>query len=186
LRERYALNSSIPLVKFDKSKISIINKDSVAVDFTTAYDEFEQKMFLDFKLEPQEKYVIKAFPGAMTDFYDNVNDTLSYKLTTRNVSDYGYIKVTLENAKRFPIIVELTDKDGKVKATAITENNPVVEFFALEPNTYTLRVIYDDNKNGVWDTGNFLEKRQSEQVIYFPEEIKLNPNWDRIYNFKLK
>jgi len=53
LRERYALNSSIPLVKFDKSKISIINKDSVAVDFTTEYDEFEQKMFLDFKLEPQ-------------------------------------------------------------------------------------------------------------------------------------
>lgn len=186
LRERYALNSSIPLVKFDKSKISIINKDSVAVNFTTAYDEFEQKMFLDFKLEPQEKYSIKAFPGAMTDFYDNVNDTLSYKLTTRNMADYGYIKVTLENAKRFPIIVELTDKDGKVKATAVTENNPVVEFFALEPNTYTLRVIYDDNKNGVWDTGNFLEKRQSEQVIYFPEEIKLNPNWDRIYNFKLK
>lgn len=185
LRERYALNSSIPLVKFDKSKISIINKDSVAVNFTTEYDEFEQKMFLDFKLEPQEKYVIKALPGAMTDFYDNVNDTLSYKLSTRNVSDYANMKITLKNANRFPIIIQLTDKDGKVKASAITENSPVVEFFALEPNTYTIRAIYDDNKNGVWDTGNFLQKIQPEEVIYLPEEIKLNPNWDWEQNFDL-
>lgn len=185
LRERYALNSSIPLVKFDKSKISIINKDSVAVDFTTAYDEFEQKMFLDFKLEPQEKYVIKAFPGAMTDFYDNVNDTLSYKVTTRNVTDYANMKITLKNANRFPIIIQLTDKDGKVKASAVTENSPIVEFFALEPNTYTIRAIYDDNKNSVWDTGNFLQKLQPEEVIYLPEEIKLNPNWDWEQNFDL-
>lgn len=185
LRERYALNSSIPLVKFDKSKISIINKDSVAVNFTTEYDEFEQKMFLDFKLEPQEKYFIKAFPGAMTDFYDNVNDTLSYKVTTRNVTDYANMKITLKNANRFPIIIQLTDKDGKVKASAVTENSPIVEFFALEPNTYTIRAIYDDNKNDVWDTGNFLQKLQPEEVIYLPEEIKLNPNWDWEQNFDL-
>lgn len=185
LRERYALNSSIPLVKFDKSKISIINKDSVAVNFTTEYDEFEQKMFLDFKLEPQEKYAIKALPGAMTDFFDNVNDTLSYKLSTRNVSDYANMKITLKNAKKFPIIIQLTDKDGKIKASAITENSSIVEFFALEPNTYTIRAIYDDNKNGVWDTGNFLQKLQPEEVIYLPEEIKLNPNWDWEQNFDL-
>ncbi len=178
LRERFTLNSTTPLVKFDKSKISIINKDSVAVDFTTEYDEFEQKLFLDFKLEPLEKYAIKAFPGALTDFYDNVNDTLSYRVSTRNSVEYGYVKVILENVKRYPVILELTDKDGKVKASAIADNNPIVEFFALEPNKYTLRAIYDDNKNGVWDTGNFLEKRQSEEVIYLRDEFSVNPNWD--------
>jgi len=31
LRERFSLSSSIPLVKFDKSKISLTNKDSIAV-----------------------------------------------------------------------------------------------------------------------------------------------------------
>lgn len=188
LREQFSLSSSTPLVNFDKSKITIINKDSVAVDFSTQYDEFDQRMFLNFKLEPLEKYIIKAFPGAITDFYDNVNDTLSYKISTRNVTDYGNMKITLQNANRFPIIVQLTDKDGKVKASAITENNPVVEFFALEPNTYTIRVIYDDNKNGVWDTGNFLEKRQSEEVIYLPEEVKINSNWDweQLFNLGIK
>ena len=185
LRERFALNSSVPLIKFDKEKISIRNKDSVAVDFDTEYDEFEQKLFLNFKKEELQRYKIQLMPGALTDFYERQNDTLNYRISTKNGSDYGNMKVILENVKRYPVIVELTDKDGKIKATAYTENNPTVEFLALEPAKYTLRVIYDDNKNKVWDTGNFLEKRQSEEVIYFPKEIDVRSNWDVEQPFNL-
>lgn len=186
LRERFNLSSNIPLVKFDKSKISITNKDSIAVDFDTEYDDFEQKFYLNFKKEELQKYKIQLMPGALTDFYDHVNDTLTYKVKTKNSSDYGNLKMTLENAKRFPIIVELTDKDGKVKASAYTDNNPTVEFLALEPAKYTLRIIYDDNKNKVWDTGSYMEKLQSEEVIYFPKELDVRSNWDVIETFVLK
>ena len=178
LRERFNLNSTIPLLKFDKSKISVKNKDSIAVDFTADYDEFEQKFFLDFNKEELQKYKIQLLPGALTDFYEKQNDTLNYTVSTKQASDYGNLKVILENVKRYPVIVELTDKTGKVKATAYTENNPVVEFLALEPAKYTLRIIYDDNKNKVWDTGSFMEKRQSEEVIYFSKELDVRANWD--------
>lgn len=178
LRERFVINSNTPLVQFDPSKISLKNKDSLAIDFTTAYDEFEQKFYLDFKKEASEKYKIKLFPGAVTDFFDNKNDTLIYTIATKNNSDYGNLRVVLENVKRFPVIIELTDKDGKVKYTEYTEKNNVVEFLAIEPNKYTLRIIYDDNKNTVWDTGNYIEKRQSEEVVYFPKEIDVRANWD--------
>ena len=186
LRERFALNSGIPLVKFDKTKMSIVNKDSIAVPFETEYDEFEQKLIFNFIKEPLEKYKIKLLPNALVDFYDTPNDTLSYRITTKNTSDYGNLKVTLENVKRFPIVVELTDKDGKIKATAYSDTNPIIEFLALEPNLYTLRVIYDDNKNKEWDTGSFMEKRQTEEVIYFPEEIDVRDNWDVIETFNLQ
>lgn len=185
LRERYSLTSNIPLIKFDKSKMSIFNKDSTAVAFETDYDEFNQKLFFDFKKEESERYKIQLLPGALTDFYEKQNDTLTYKAITKVASDYGNMKVILENVKRYPLILELTDKDGKVKATAYTEDNPVIEFLALEPDTYTLRVIYDDNKNKVWDTGSFLEKRQTEEVIYCPDAIKMNANWDWVQPFNL-
>ena len=178
LRERFALSSSIPLVKFDKSKISVFNKDSIAVPFETEYDDFQQKLYFNFSKEALERYKIELLPGALTDFYEKSNDTLTYNIATKNASDYGNLKVILENAKRFPIIVELTDKTGKVKATAYAESNPEIEFLALEPDKYTLRIIYDDNKNKVWDTGSFMEKRQSEEVIYFPKELDVRANWD--------
>jgi uncharacterized protein (DUF2141 family) len=185
LREKFSLNSSIPLVKFDKSKISIRNKDSIVVDFNTEYDDFNQKLYLDFKREPIEKYTIKIMPSALTDFYENVNDTLNYTLTTKNSSDYGNLRVVLENAKKFPIIIELTDKDGKVKYTEYTDSITTINFDAIEPAKYTLRIIYDDNKNKTWDTGSFMEKRQTEEVIYFPKEIDVRANWDVEQPFNL-
>lgn len=184
-RERFGLVSSTPLLNFDISKISILNKDSLAVDFKMDYDEFEQKLILDFKKEELENYKIKFLPGALTDYFDKQNDTLKYNYTTKNSSEYGNLKVILENVKRFPVIIELTDKEGKVKETSFTELNSSVEFLAIEPNKYWIRVIYDDNKNKEWDAGDFIEKRQSEEVIYFPKEIEVRANWDVEQPFSL-
>lgn len=178
LRERFSLTTNTPILKFDKSKITISNKDSLAVDFTTEYDEFNQKIYIDFKKEPLEKYTISALPNAFVDFFDNVNDTLNYKINTKNTSEYGNLRLLLENVKRFPIMIELTDKDGKIKATAYTEKETTIEFLSIEPLLYTVRIVYDDNKNKVWDTGNYLEKRQSEEVIYFTKDIDVRANWD--------
>ncbi|MFN4025863.1 MAG: Ig-like domain-containing protein [Flavobacterium sp.] len=186
LRERYTLNSTTPLVKFDKTKISIKNKDSLAIDFTTVYDDFNQKLYLDFKKEPLENYKIQLLPGAVVDFFDTANDTLNYKASTKNLSDYGNLRVVLENVKRFPVIIELTDKDGKVKYTEYSEGNNTINFDAIEPAKYVLRIIYDDNKNKVWDTGSFMEKRQTEEVLYFPKEIDVRANWDVEQPFDLR
>ncbi|HEX9980558.1 MAG TPA: Ig-like domain-containing protein [Flavobacterium sp.] len=178
LRENFTITPSRPLVKFDNSKITLVNKDSVAVPFTTEYDEFNMKLKFLFTREPLEKYTLTALPGALTDYLDEVNDTLKYTVTTKNVSDYGNLRVTLDHVRRFPIIVEITNAKGEVVASQYSENASVIDFNALEPALYTLRVIYDENANKVWDTGSFLQKRQSEEVNYFAKEIDVRANWD--------
>ncbi|KAF2335640.1 Ig-like domain-containing protein [Flavobacterium daemonense] len=178
-RDRFTLESSTPLVKFDNSKMSIVNKDSVAVKFTTEYDDFEQKFYLDFKKEPTEKYQITLMPGALTDFYDKSNDTLSYKLTTKELEDYGNLVLNLQNVKRFPIIVQIINKRGdKVLASEYSEGQTKIEFNLVEPEAFSVRVIYDDNKNKVYDTGSFLNKTYSEEVFYFQKEVDVRANWD--------
>ena len=178
LNERFALTSNTPLEKFDNSKIKLINKDSVSVAFKTEYDEFNQQLFFDFKKEPLEKYSFKIMPGAMTDYLGQSNDTLVYNLSTKDLTDYGNLKVNLQNVKHFPVIVELTDEKGDVLATQYSESNTKVEFNLVEPSLFWLRAIYDDNKNKEWDPGNYLEKRQAEEVIYFSKGIDVRANWD--------
>ncbi|MDI5893907.1 Ig-like domain-containing protein [Flavobacterium algoritolerans] len=177
-RERFTLESSAPLIRIENSKISLINNAKIAVPFTTEYDEFNQKLYFDFKKEPLENYTFEILPGALTDFFEKSNDTLTYKLNTRNTSDYGNLTVVLENVKQFPVIVELTNLKGDVLATEYSEKNTTVEFNLIEPTLYTLRAIYDTNKNKEWDSGNYLEKRQAEEVIYFSKEIDVRANWD--------
>jgi uncharacterized protein (DUF2141 family) len=186
LREKFTLNASRPLVKFDNSKIKITNKDSVAVVFTTAYDEYNQELKFDFQKEPLQKYKIAILPGAMTDYLEQSNDSLTYKLTTKNTSDYGNLRMNLQNVRQFPVIVELTNAKGEVIATEYSEKNTTVDFNFLDPALFTLRVIYDVNKNKEWDSGNYLEKRQTEEVIYFPKEIDVRANWDVEQTFDLR
>ena len=35
----------------------------------------------------------------------------------------------------------------------------------------------DTNENGLWDTGNYAEKRQPEQVYYSPKMYEIMQNW---------
>lgn len=185
-RDRFTLESSLPLVGFDKSKMTLINKDSVAVPFTTAYDVFTQELYIDFKIEEAQKYNFKMMPGAVTDFFEKKNDTLSFKTETRNFSDYGSMILSLKNVNRFPVIIELTnDKGDIVKASEYTEGKTEIEFNLLEPSVYGIRAIYDDNKNKEWDTGNYLEKRQTEEVVYYSKEINLHANFDMHETFDL-
>jgi hypothetical protein len=178
LKERYTLVSATPLTKFDNSKIKLINKDSVSVDFKTEYDDFNQQLFFDFKAAPSDKYTFNIMPGALTDYLGQANDTLIYKITTKSLSDYGNLTVNLQKVKRFPVIVELTNEKGDVLATEYSENNTKIEFNLVEPTLFWLRLIYDDNKNKEWDSGNYLEKRQAEEVVYFSKEIDVRANWD--------
>jgi len=178
-RERFTLETETPLVKFDKSKIRLVNKDSVAVEYTTEYDEFDQKLYIDFKREPLSKYNFTFLPGALTDFYEKTNDTLSYKLSTKEYEDYGNMVLNLQNVKRFPIIVEITNKKGdNVLASEYSTGETTIKFNLLVPEEFTVRIIYDDNKNKVYDTGSFINKTYSEEVFYYQKGIDVRANWD--------
>lgn len=178
LRENFTLNASIPLVQFDTSKIKVTDKDSADVAFTTAYDEKMMAFVIDFQKKPLQRYSFDFLPGAFTDLLGHKNDSLSYALTTKNTSDYGNLRVNLQNAKSYPVLIELTNSKGVVMESRYSDKNTTVVFDLIDPALYTLRVIYDENQNKEWDSGNFLEKKQAEEVIYFPKEIDVRANWD--------
>ena len=184
-RERYALVSATPLTKIDKTKVNLFNKAKQSIPFTTEYDEFYQTLYLDFKKEEDENYKLSFSKGALTDFYEKSNDSLSVKFSTRTFADYGNLVVNLQNVKRFPVIVELTNSKGDAIATAYTDKNTSLNFNLLDPAKYTLRAIYDDNKNSIYDPGNFLAKQYSEEVIYFSKEVDVRANWDVVQAFDL-
>ena len=186
LRETYSIKATTPLVFFDSSKMVLLNKDSVAIKFKTEYDDFNQDLKFLFAVEPLQKYKLKLFPGAVVDFFNKKNDTLVCNFATRNKSDYGNLRVKLENVKRFPVLIELTKQDGTVLYSIVSDNKTEINFDLIEPEKVTLRVIYDDNNNGFWDSGDFINLRQAEEVIYFPKEIDVRANWDVEQPFNLK
>lgn len=184
-RDKFNITATTPIVAIDESKMALIDKDSAAVKFTTLYNEWEQRLEIDFAKTEEQKYNFTLLPGALKDFYGKENDTLQYGLTTTTYTDYGNLRVTLQNVNRFPLILEVLNAREEVKFTYYSEKETEINFDVIPPDKYTLRVIYDDNKNREWDTGDYLLKRQPEEVIYLPKPFEIRSNWDWEESFNL-
>jgi hypothetical protein len=165
--------------------MSLVNKKSEAISFTTEYDEFQQLLHLNFKREADEEYQFQLKTGAVTDFFERANDSLNFKINPNSIESYGNLLVNLQNAKRFPIIIELTNDKGEALISKYTEKNTSINFNLILPAKYTLRAIYDDNKNKAYDPGNFMAKQYAEEVIYFSKEVDVRANWDVVQAFDL-
>ena len=177
-REQFSLESSTPLIKIANEKITLLDKNKKTIPFTTLYDAYHKRLYFDFKKEPSENYMMTVLPEAFTDFFEKKNDSITYKFSTRNTSEYGNLSVNLQEVKNFPVLIELTNTKGDVLASEYTTENSIVNFSLVEPAQYTLRATYDSNKNGKWDPGDYLNKLQAEEVIYFSKEIDIRANWD--------
>lgn len=184
-REPFTLSTNTPINAIDLSKIILRNKDSVAIKFTANYDELNQEIRFDFNKEEEQKYTLELLPEALTDFYEAKNDSLRFEANTKLLSDYGNLKVNLSGVKRFPIILEVLDEKGTVLYSKASPKETTLFFETIEPKLYTLRVIYDDNANGIWDTGDYLNKKQAEEILYYPKLLDVRANWDVEQDFNL-
>ena len=124
-------------------------------------------------------------PGALTDFYENQNDTLFYRVKTRTYNDYGNLSLNLRNAK-FPMLIEMLNPNGDIKYTQYITNSNTVDFTNIDSGKYYIRIVFDENENQKYDSGNFLLRIDPEKVIYYPDEIDVRAGWDLVQEFILQ
>ncbi|MBT8260205.1 MAG: Ig-like domain-containing protein [Bacteroidia bacterium] len=182
--EEFNIQGNIPLTKIDKSKIELFNKDSLEIDYTSKLDTITNSFKFNFEKEEEERYRLMLYPGAITDFFENTNDTLSYTLNTKSKDAYGNIRLTLQNAV-YPLIVQLVDTKGDAKYEQFINEQRLVDLRYINPGKYTLRVVFDSNNNKKYDTGNFLLKLKPERVSYYPVVLEVRAGWDLIEEFTL-
>jgi uncharacterized protein (DUF2141 family) len=179
LRDTFFLKSNNPIVKIDTSKIVFINKDTLRVKYSSYNSKKENKIGFIFEKKQREKYSIRALPGSFTDIYTIKNDTLNYRFKTIELEDYGRITLNIVNTASKNLIIDLLsgkNNDEIIERKYISASETLV-FNLLEPKTYVIRAIVDDNNNKKWDTGNYLRKELPENVIYYKEELKVRANY---------
>lgn len=167
-----------PLIKFNQDSLFFVDKDTVDVKYTAKIDKKKNRVQLLFKPELNMNYGIRMLPGTFKDMFNHTNDTIALDIQSPGKETYSSIFFKIYNIPRFPIILQLTDKDRKVLREQYLESaQETYDFEFLSAQAYTLRIVFDDNKNKKWDTGNVLEHRQPEEMYYFPP-INLRANWD--------
>jgi hypothetical protein len=194
IKNDFELNKPIQLVarfpikeiKNQRIKLTTIEeKDTVNVPFKLVEDKKKPRTYnIEFKAEEETKYSVMIPAGCFTDIYGNINDTIKGDLTTRGLDYYSNIKLNVVNVKKHSVLQLMTDKEVLIEERQI-DSDTIVTYNYMPPQSFVFKLYYDTNFNGKWDTGNFKEKRQPEQVFYFDQEVKTKSNWDMDYKWDL-
>ncbi len=122
-------------------------------------------------------YKLRLDSGAIKSIYGFANNQQIISFKVREEDQYSRLILSVEGIEGQGF-VELLDASDKVlrRETLVQKK---ADFKFLHPGTYYIRAIADENGNGKWDTGDYLLKRQPEQVYYSPESIRLRANWTK-------
>ncbi|HRE38193.1 MAG TPA: hypothetical protein PK092_07100, partial [Chitinophagaceae bacterium] len=112
------------------------------------------------------------------------NDTLSFK--TKKVSDYGSLKIKFRglDLSKNPVLIFLMGGETIHKSFPLTSIDFSKTMFL--PGEFEMRILYDNNKNGAWDPGQFFGKRiQPEIVVPIERKISVKPAWQNEFEIAL-
>lgn len=176
-----------PLAQFDSTGVAFTDETFANINgYSIRMDTSARKITLTYPWAENTAYNLLLDSSFATDTSGRRllrNDTLSFR--TRKASEYGLLRLRFLGLplERNPMLQFI--QGDNVKYSHVFTNNT---FYArlFQPGEYELRLVFDENRNGKWDTGRFFDaKKQPEKVMVIQRKITVKANWDNEIDIQL-
>lgn len=127
----------------------------------------------------KKQYLLNIKENAFTDIVNNKSKLYNRKFELDTEDNYGTISIKFivpDTSKTY--LVQWLGEKNEVKKQDKIRQNSTLNYIRYPTAKYFIRVIYDENNNGKWDSGNVKSKLQPEKSWTFEKIITLRPNWD--------
>lgn len=171
---------NVPFKTFDSNGVKLYNElYQLEPSYTARLDTSNLKVIITNAWKENTTYNLILDKAFATDTLNRSlakTDTLTFQ--TKRENEYGAVRLRFINLDlSLNPILQFVQNDKVIKSYPMSGRDFVAKLF--EPGEYSLRIVLDENKNGIWDTGKFLrEKRQPEQIIFIERKVNVKANWD--------
>jgi hypothetical protein len=185
------INAPEPIQSFDVGTIRLIEVEDLSdtpLPIKISQDTTLWRTWrIDHIWKPNTAYILEIDSAASHNIYGITSRKYKRQFTTQKEDFYGSIILELTSVNE-PLLIQLLDnsKDEKVLRELKTTADGKITFDFLPPNKYKVKIIFDSNNNGKWDTGSFEELRQPERVAYLPDIVRVRSNWFNEFKWDLK
>lgn len=179
-----------PLAWFDSTAIHLQQKvDTLWTDVPFVFEKDSLRL-RNYRLrafwEPEGEFKLTVDSAAFHSIYGLFTDKMEKTMKVKALSDYATLYWNIIGIPdTASAIVELLDSQDKVVRRSEVNANGGADFYYLNPGTYYARLFIDSNKNGVWDTGLYAERRQGELVCYYPMPVELKAYFEVTQDWNL-
>lgn len=172
------------LGQLDSSKIYLFyNNSGIDIETRRWLSSDSTGIYVHSNYLPDTRYTLHLVKGWATDTAgaELPPDRISFR--TKRSEDYASLRLLIPARFTGPdyLLVVHAERDT-VYQKAILDS--IVTIPMLEPGTYFAKIVYDKNKNGKWDTGNFFKKEQPETIWPNHAPITLKAGWEHEEDFK--
>ncbi len=164
---------------FDEKRIVLLDTNETLVPNTTfTLDSTRKRVKLNAQWLQDYDYTLVLPKDAVSDSAGNNlfrTDTISF--TTTKTESYGNVLLRFKNLDlaRNPVLQFVSGDEVKL-SFPVTANEWAGKM--INPGEYELRILFDTNKNGKWDPGNYTNKIQPETAITLGQKLSVRANWD--------
>ena len=176
-KKDFVVTSNYFVDKIQPEKWSLVS-DSIKQEFTAEISEknpFEIQIKSDFK--EGKKYALTIPKETVSSFYETIKKSYRFDFEADKTENYGELTVTLENAPDQKFWIQLITESGVIAYSKYGKET-LINFNSLKPGKYDLRILVDENENGIWDSANFADNIFAEPVYIFDKKIEVRPLWE--------
>ena len=169
---------SNPATTFDATKIIITDSLNRPIMVSPKTDKTGRNLSLHGELPRRSKLQIRFLPNAITDIYGDGNSLTEMNVKTVGDENLGNVRLFIENLDSTKsYIVNFMQAQRIMKVIHIKGKSSLMwEVSRLLPEVFRVQIIEDENRNGVWDSTRYWQKKQAEKIINRELE-KLRENW---------
>lgn len=141
--------------------------------FTVTQDSLNLRKYVirpTEKFLPGYEYFLNIPERKFKDINGFYNDSLEVKVTLPNDETLSLLSINMSNVKNKYIVDLLDEKHSKTLRSYIIDTDQTLLFPYLKAGKYSIRITEDVNRNGIVDTGNLLERKQPEKVLFYKLE----------------
>jgi hypothetical protein len=172
--------SSYPISSVDPSQITLY-EDSVAVNNVDISKDTTslKRLIIKYKWKEDSRYILSMDEGAMTYLSGDKSKKFVKSFLIDKSANYSTLtlKVSIPDTSKAYLVQIYVDPTHIIQTNSISKTGSIV-YKNFLTGKYSFKVIYDDNHNGKWDSGNVKQKRYPENIWVDPTPITLRPNWD--------
>ena len=171
-----------PLEKADTSAVHLYSKvDSLWYRVPFVFRQLDSVM-RQFEVvaewQPETEYSLEIDSAAFVDIYGLASEAVKKGIKAKPLDDFASLVFRLTGVRDTGIVVQLLSKDDKCVRQVRAGADREAAFFYLDSGKYYARAFVDRNGNNLWDTGNYDEDLQPEDIYYYSGEIECKAKWD--------
>jgi hypothetical protein len=172
---KYEFSVDQPLKRLDLEKIQV-KADTNEIAVNNIYLINNQHFTIEIPKVNAKDIEIHIPSNILENYQGDTNTVVVLKNPLLKDDQLGLVEGEVQDKER-PKIALLQDENRTKIIRQVNFTDRFI-FDKIVPGSYQITIVFDDNKNGIWDPGNLELRKLPEEVLSTKEPIRIRANYE--------